>query len=52
MGRDIEKMAPAYLEIKDFHRKHPGTGSGKAADDYRNKQRWLLNNGRISQAGH
>ena len=36
-GKKIEKLAPAYYEIKELHRKHVGTGTGPNADKFRDK---------------
>lgn len=45
-GKVIEMQGLAYLEVKPLHRAHPGTGSGAAADVYRNIQRGILLDGK------
>lgn len=45
-GKDMEGSGLAYLEVKELHREHPGTGTGKAADAYRKDQRTILEEGR------
>ncbi len=49
-GRKIEAKAPAFQQLKDLHRAHPGTGSGKEADLYRKSQRTSMKNGHLSNA--
>ena len=34
--------------MKELHRAHPGTGSGTAADSYRDEQRAILEQGRLA----
>ncbi|QSA97014.1 hypothetical protein [Methylococcus sp. EFPC2] len=48
-GKIIEMQGLAYLEVKPLHRAHPGTGSGAVADEYRDIQRGILQDG---QSGH
>jgi hypothetical protein len=45
-GKQIEMGGLAYLEVKALHRDHPGTGSGQAADVYRDTQRSILDEGK------
>lgn len=45
-GKTIEMQGLAYLEVKPLHRAHPGTGSGAAADVYRDIQRGILQDGK------
>jgi len=45
-GKRLESAGLAYLEVKSRHRAHPGTGSGRAADAYRDNQRGILDDGR------
>ncbi len=56
-ARKLENTAPAYQEVKDFHRSHIGTGSHGTADEsgftstgYREAQRNLLTSGDVSSA--
>lgn len=56
-ARDLENHAPAYQEVKPFHRDHIGTGRHGSADatamnstDYRNAQRSLVEAGDVSSA--
>jgi hypothetical protein len=49
-GRKLESIAPAFQQVKDLHRAHPGTGSGKEADLYRKSQRKSMKNGHLSNA--
>jgi hypothetical protein len=48
-GKKIEMQGLAYLEVKALHRDHPGTGSGKEADEYRDLQRSVLDEGVSNQ---
>lgn len=45
-GKAMEGSGLAYLEVKELHRDHPGTGTGKDADAYRKDQRAILEQGR------
>ncbi|CCI31242.1 hypothetical protein MTo_03237 [Microcystis aeruginosa NIES-1211] len=56
-ARFLENQAPAYQEVKDFHRSHIGTGtkndpdeSGMNSRQYRDTQRSLLEEGDVSSA--
>ena len=48
-GKAFELNGLAYLEVKELHRVHPGTGSGAAANTYREQQRAILEQGRLYQ---
>lgn len=57
-ARKLEADAPAYMEVFNSHRAHPGTGSssiigpsGLSAETYRESQRALLESGDPSAAG-
>lgn len=39
--REMEKLSPAYQEIKSLHRAHPGTGNSGLSDQYRQQQQSL-----------
>lgn len=42
LARLVESKAPAYHEVHELHRDHPGTGSGEISDQYRREQRSAL----------
>ena len=44
-GAQNEKGGLAYLEAESRHAKHPGTGSSRAAGEYRDSQRAILREG-------
>jgi hypothetical protein len=50
VGRQIEKSAPAYFEIKELHRNHIGTGSSRQAQEYRNWQDEAIKEGKLGNA--
>lgn len=50
VGRLIENSAPAYMEVKELHRNHVGTGSKKEAKEYRKAQDNAIESGKLVNA--